>query len=55
MAHFVTNDHFDKFFNENEENKAANENDDPIIDIKTVTPGNMGWIQGRINLSLIHI
>ena len=45
MAHFVTNDHFDKFFNEN----AANGNEDPILDIKAVTPGNVGWIQGRIN------
>ena len=28
---------------------AANGNEDPILDINAVTPGNVGWIQGRIN------
>ena len=49
MTHFVTTDQFDKFFNENTENKAAKENEDPLTDIKTVNPGNIGWIQGKIN------
>lgn len=49
MTHFVTTDQFDKFFNENTENKAAKENEDPLTDIKTVNPGNIGWIQGKVN------